>query len=219
LRLEEVDIGEILVGEGLWGRLDEGSLRELASSITRHGVLQPLIVEPLEGGRYGLLVGRRRLEAARIAGLRRVPALVLDKALGPEESMTVRLVEVLHREGLDPIDEAEAYAALRGMGVSVSEIARRVGKERTYVSHQMRPLRLKPEQQLSLAEEILEKGLTLAETRERVKEILGKPLKWRLVPIRIEVEAYDRLKRIAPDGDVAKLLKQAVENLLSNANL
>ena len=128
-------------------------------------------------------------------------------------------MENLHREGLDPIDEAEAYAALRGMGVNVSEIARRVGKERTYVSHQMRPLRLKPEQQLSLAEEILEKGLTLAETRERVKEILGKPLKWRLVPIRIEVEAYDRLKRIAPDGDVAKLLKQAVENLLSNANL
>ena len=70
MRLEEVDIGEILVGEGLWGRLDEGSLRELASSIARHGVLQPLIVEPLEGGRYGLLVGRRRLEAARIAGLR-----------------------------------------------------------------------------------------------------------------------------------------------------
>ena len=128
-------------------------------------------------------------------------------------------MENLHREGLDPIDEAEAYAALRGMGVSVSEIARRVGKERTYVSHQMRPLRLKPEQQLSLAEEILEKGLTLAETRERVREILGKPLKWRLIPIRIEVEAYDRLKRIAPDGDVAKFLKQAVENLPSNASL
>ena len=127
--------------------------------------------------------------------------------------------------------------------MSVSEIARRVGKERTYVFHQMRLLRLhpriremvrqrtlsrehaltllrlKPEQQLSLAEEILEKGLTLAETRERVREILGKPLKWRLIPIRIEVEAYDRLKRIAPDGDVAKLLKQAVENLLSNASL
>ena len=82
--------------------------------------------------------------AARIAGLSTVPALVLDRALAPEKSLETQLVENLHREGLDPIDEAEAYAALRGMGAKVSAIARRVGKERTYVSHSMRLLRLHP---------------------------------------------------------------------------
>ena len=76
-------------------------------------------------------------------------------------------------------------------------------------------LRLEPFQQIALAEEVMEKGLTMEETRERVREILGKQLRWRLVPIRIEMEAFERLKAIAPDGDVAKLVKEAVERLLA----
>ena len=119
----------------------------------------------------------------------------------------MRLVETIHREDLDPIDEAEAYSALREMGVKVSEIAKRAGKERTYVSHSMRLLRLHPKvreavrqqnihrehalallrlepyQQIALAEEVIEKGLTIYETRDRVRKLLGKELKWRLVPI------------------------------------
>jgi len=239
VRLEELSIDLIDAGEGVRRTIEEEPLEELASSIARHGVLQPLVVESGEAGRYRLLIGQRRLAAARAAGLGTVPALVLDAPLGPEESLAVRLVENIHREGLDPIDEAEAYAALREMGVKVSEIARRVGKERTYVSHSMRLLRLHPriremvrsglidrghalallrldpEQQLMVADEILEKGLNLYEVRDRVREILGRPLKWRLVPIRIEADAFERLKAMAPDGDVAKLLKKAVERLLS----
>ena len=61
----------------------------------------------------------------------------------------------------------------------------------------------------------MEKGLTMVETRDRVREILGKELKWRLVPIRIEPSIYDRLVQIAPDGDMAKLLKQTVDKLIS----
>jgi len=173
-----------------------------------------------------------------MAGLDAVPTLILDRPLGPDESLAIRLVENLHREGLDPIDEAEAYAALREMGVSVSEIARRVGKSRPYVSHQMRLLRLhpevremvrrrtisrehalallrlEPEQQLELAREIEERGLTLQEARERVRGILGRPLRWRLVPIRVNLETYERLRALAPNGDVARLLREAVERLL-----
>jgi len=117
-----------------------------------------------------------------------------------------------------------------------------VGKERTYVSHSMRLLglhprvreavrqqsiprehalallRLEPEQQLELAREVIEGGLTMVEVRDRVRGLLGKELKWRLVPIRIEPSVYDRLVQIAPDGDVSKLLKQAVEKLLSEIN-
>jgi len=112
-----------------------------------------------------------------------------------------------------------------------------VGKERTYVSHSMRLLklhpkvreairqkkiprdhalsllRLEPYQQIALTEEVMEKGLTTPETRDR--ELLGKELKCRLVPIRIEPATYDRLAQIAPEGDVSKLLKQTVEKLLS----
>jgi hypothetical protein len=61
----------------------------------------------------------------------------------------------------------------------------------------------------------MEKGLTMVETRDKVRGLLGKKLKWRLVPIRIEPAVYDRLVQIAPDGEVGELLKQTVERLLS----
>ena len=236
---EDLSIDQIDVGEGIRQTLDREPLEELANSIAEHGVLQPLVVEPGEEGRYNLQIGKRRLAAAKMAGLEKVPTIILEGSLGPEESLAIRLVENIHREDLDPIDEAEAYAALREMGTKVSAIARLVGKERTYVSHSMRLLRLHPkvreavrqrtlerehalallrlesEQQLELAEEVMEKGLTMVETRDRVRGLLGKELKWRLVPIRIEPAVYDRLVQIAHDGDVAELLKQAVERLLS----
>lgn len=67
-------------------------------------------------------------------------------------------------------------------------------------------LRLKSEQQIALAEEVMEKSLTMQETREKVMSILGKELKWRLIPIRIEPRVYDQLVQIASDRDVSKLL-------------
>jgi len=114
---------------------------------------------------------------------------------------------------------------------------RLVVKERAYVSHRMRLLKLhdrvkkavkketsreyvliflrvEPEQHLALVEEVMKKSLTIYETRDQVRQLLGKELKWRLVPIRIEPAVYDRLAQIAPEGDVAELLKQAIEKLL-----
>ena len=239
VRFEDLSIEQIDVGKGVRQTIEKEPLEELAASIALHGVLQPIIVEPGVEGRYNLQIGMRRFAAAKMAGLEKVPAIILDAPLGAEDSLAMRLVENIHREDLDPIDEAEAYAALREMGVKVSEIAKRVGKERTYVSHSMRLLglhpkvreavrqqsiprehalallRLEPEQQLELASEVMEGKLTTVEARDRVRELLGKELKWRLVPIRIEPSVYDRLVQIAPDGDVSKLLKQAVEKLLS----
>lgn len=239
VRLEDLEIGMIDVEEGIRHTLDKEPLDELAASIKMHGILQPLVVEPGAEGRYKLQIGKRRMAAAKMVGLEKVPALVLEGPLNPEDSLSMRLVENLHRENLDPLDEAEAYSTLRKMGTKVSAIARLVGKERTYVSHSMRLLglhpsvresvrqnelprehalallRLEPNQQIALAEEVMEKGLTMIETRDRVRGILGKELKWRLVPIRIEPAVYDRLVQIAPDGDVGELLKQTVERLLS----
>jgi len=242
VRFENLSIEQIDVEEGIRQTIEKEPLDELAASIALHGVLQPLVVELGEEGRYSLQIGNRRLVASKIAGLDKVPAIILDGPLGAEESLALRLVENIHRESLDPIDEAEAYSTLREMGVKVSDIARQVGKERTYVSHSMRLLRLHPKvreavrrhtiprdqalsllrlepfQQIALAEEVMEKGLTTPETRDRVRELLGKELKWRLVPIRIEPSVYDRLVTIAPDGDVAELLKQTIEKLLSEIN-
>ena len=239
VRLEDLEIGMIDVEEGIRRTLDKEALDELVASIKLHGILQPLVVEPGDEGRYKLQIGKRRMAAAKMVGLEKVPAIVLESPLSPEDSLAMRLVENLHREDLDPIDEAEAYSTLRKMGTKVSEIAHLVGKKRTYVSHSMRLLnlhpkvretireqgiprehalallRLEPYQQIALAEEIMEKGLTMVETRDRVRGILGKELKWRLVPIRIEPAVYDKLVQIAPDGDVAELLKQAVKKLLS----
>jgi len=238
VRLEDLKIGLIDVEEGIRQTLDKEPLDELAKSIALHGILQPLVVEPGDEGRYKLQIGKRRMAAAKMVGLEKVPAIVLEGTLNPEDSLAMRLVENIHREDLDPLDEAEAYSTLRKMGTKVSEIARLVGKERTYVSHAMRLLnlhpkvreairqkniprdhalallRLEPFQQIALAEEVMEKGLTTMETRDRVRGLIGKELKWRLIPIRVEPAVYDRLVTIAPDGDVSKLLKQAVENLL-----
>jgi ParB family chromosome partitioning protein len=150
--------------------------------IALHGVLQPLVVELGVEGRYSLQIGIRRFAATKMAGMEKVPAIILDGSLGAEDSLTMRLVENIHRENLDPIDEAKAYLVLREMGVKVSEIAKRVGKERTYVSPSMRLLRLhpkvreavrqrsiprehalallrlEPEQHLELAREVMEGG-------------------------------------------------------------
>ena len=238
-RFEYLETESIDVEGGIRQTIDREPLDELVASIKQHGILQPILVESGKEGRYKLHIGKRRMAAAKLAGLEKVPAIILDGSLESKDSLAIRLVENIHRENLDPLDEAEAYATLKEMGVKVSAIAKLVGKERTYVSHSMRLLKLHPrvrgavrqhtiprehalallrlesEQQIALAEEVMEKGLTMVETRDRVRGLLGKELKWRLVPIRIEPAVYDRLVTIAPEGDVAKLLKQTVEKLLS----
>jgi ParB family chromosome partitioning protein len=235
-----IGLESILVEEGLRKTLgDDNSLDELTASIARHGVLQPITVEPVaEEGYYRLLIGERRTKAARKAGLNMVPAQILEKALKPDEALETRLVENLQREDLDPLDEAEAYAALKAMRITISAIARRVGKSRPYVSKRMRLLklhpkvreavrrrtitvshaqtllRLRPEQQLMVLEEIREDPLTEKETRKRVRGILGKPLKWHLVPVRFSREVYEKLKDMAPKGDVKRLIQQTIWNLI-----
>ena len=242
VHFEQIDIDAITIGEGIRKNIEKGPLNELVSSIRQHGILQPIVVEPSENGRYKLQLGNRRMAAARIIGLEKVPVVILDDPLETRKSIAIMLVENLQREDLDPIDEAEAFASLRDLGTKVSAIARLVGKERTYISHSLRLLRLHPkvrdavrqrtiprehalallrlesEQQIALAEEVMEKGLTMVETRNEVRGLLGKELKWRLVPIRLDPVVYDRLLQIAPDGDVSKLLKNAVDKLYSEMN-
>jgi ParB family chromosome partitioning protein len=118
----------------------EDAIKELASSIREVGILQPLVVRPVLNG-FELIAGERRLRAARMAGLDRVPVLIRQAAEG--ESMELALVENLQREDLNPLETATAYQALMdGFGISKEQLALRVGKSRAAVTNTLRLVQL-----------------------------------------------------------------------------
>ncbi|HAP43770.1 MAG: hypothetical protein A2087_05430 [Spirochaetes bacterium GWD1_61_31] len=120
---------------------DDESIGELAASIRRHGVIQPLIVEALADGLFRIVAGERRWRAAAVAGLKDVPVLVRE--LGRERRLEVALVENVQREDLNPIDEAEAYRQLMEVtGLTQEDVAERVGKSRPAVANALRLLNL-----------------------------------------------------------------------------
>ena len=123
---------------------DEASLEELADSIRRHGVLQPLLVRPIPSGGYQLVAGERRWRACRMAGLTKVPVVI--KELTDTETMEIAIIENLQREDLNPIEEAEGLQALIDKcGYTQEEAAASVGKSRPAIAHSLRLLRLPPE--------------------------------------------------------------------------
>jgi len=119
---------------------DEEKLRELANSIARHGMVQPIIVRP-SGERYVIVAGERRFRAARLAGLTEVPVLI--KALDDEEVMEVALIENLQRENLNPIEEAAAIRFLMEQhDLTQEEVAKRLAKSRPAIANALRLLNL-----------------------------------------------------------------------------
>ena len=131
---------------------DQDSLAALAESLTERGVLQPILVRPLAGGRYELVAGERRWRAAQIAGLERVPAVVADRSDG--ESLEDAVIENMAREDLNPVEEARAVAALvEELGLTREQVGRRVGRSRVAISNLLRLLDLPHE-----ALEMLERG-------------------------------------------------------------
>jgi ParB family transcriptional regulator, chromosome partitioning protein len=176
-------------------RLDESSLEALAESVRAQGLVQPVVVRPLGEGRYELVAGERRWRAARLAGLATVPAVVREA--DERESLLLALVENVAREDLSAVEEARAYAALRDeFGLSLAEIAERVGRSKPAVSNRLRLLEL-PEDLLALVESgALTEGHARAvlavqgnEERRRLAE--------RIVRRRLSVRAAERAAREA----------------------
>jgi ParB family transcriptional regulator, chromosome partitioning protein len=135
---------------------DEESLAELAMSISQVGVLQPILVRPVDGG-FQLIAGERRWRAARRAGLSTIPALIRtsDDVAAVEQA----LVENLHRDDLTPLEEAAAYQQLlEDFELTHEEIARRVGKSRSAITNTLRLLGLPPAVQHLLADGKLSAG-------------------------------------------------------------
>jgi len=122
-------------------RFDEEGLEELAESIRAQGVLQPIVVTPEGEGTYSIVAGERRWRAAQRAGLAVVPVVVREVA-EDRQRLELALVENLQRSDLNPLEEAEAYQALQGFGLSQEEVAARVGKSRPAVANALRLLKL-----------------------------------------------------------------------------
>ena len=129
---------------------DEAQLEELADSIQKYGVLQPLLVQK-RGESYEIIAGERRWRAAKLAGLKTVPVVIREYS--PQQAMEIALIENVQREDLNPIEEALAYQRLmQEFSLKQEEIAERVSKNRTTITNCMRLLNLAPEVQQMLIE-------------------------------------------------------------------
>jgi ParB family chromosome partitioning protein len=116
---------------------DESSLEELAASIREHGVLQPILVRPLDDGEFQLIAGERRWRASRAAGLATIPALVEE--IDDDTALEISIIENLQREDLSPLDEAAMYDRMvREHGYSVRRLAQKLGKDKGYLENRLR---------------------------------------------------------------------------------
>jgi ParB family chromosome partitioning protein len=191
-RYAEVAVDEIIPNP-LQARLkfDSRSIEELARSIKESGIIQPLLVAP-EGDKYKIIVGERRWRAAQKAGLKKIPVLI--RSIPKEQQLEISLIENLHREDLNPLEIARVYQRLiKEMNFTQEEIADRVGKDRTSVTNYLRLLQLpgavqdylsdgkismgharalvsleNPEAQVSLAEEIVHRNLTVRDVERMI---------------------------------------------------
>jgi ParB family chromosome partitioning protein len=136
---------------------EEEHLSALAASISEVGVLQPVLVRPTDDGRYELIAGERRWRAAKRAGLQSIPALV--KTATNAASLEQALVENLHRQDLNPLEEAAAYQQLiEDFGLTHDEVAARVGRSRATVTNVLRLFQLPPGIQRMVSEGQLSGG-------------------------------------------------------------
>ena len=182
---------------------DDKKLNELMTSIKEHGVLQPVVVQKVDSG-FELIVGERRWRASKKLGLKKIPAVIRE--VNDTQSLEIAIIENIHRQDLNPIEEAEAYARLSNeFGLTQEMVAEKVGKSRTAVANILRLLKLsrnikadlisekismgharallgleESKQMETLRNEIIKQDLTVRQTESRVnklkKEVLDKPI-------------------------------------------
>lgn len=138
-------------------RMDPESLAELAESIREQGVMQPILVRPVQGGRYEIVAGERRWRAAQQAGLSEVPALVRE--IPDRSALALALIENIQREDLDPLEEAQGLQRLIDeFGLTHEAAAKAVGRSRSAVTNLLRLLGLAPPVQAYLHDGAIEMG-------------------------------------------------------------
>jgi len=184
--------------------IDDEALQGLAASIVEHGVLQPVLVSETLNG-YELIAGERRLRAARIAGLTRIPAIV--RQLAGRDQLEVALVENIQRADLNPLEEAEAYRQLTDtFGMSQDDVARRVGRARSTITNTLRLLDLAPAVQAAVRDGSISEGHARAIAsldRAAQQEALLGAVAHRGLSVRQTEELARRLKQPPPQPDPA----------------
>lgn len=193
---------------------DEEALEELAASIAQRGVIQPIIVRPMDNGRYQLVAGERRWRAAQKAQLHEIPALVRN--LSEREVMALALIENLQREDLNPIEEARAYNRLAELeGMTQAEIARMVDKSRSHVANFQRLLAL-PEEVIGM----VEKGdLSMGHARALIGSDEAAGIAAAAVAKQMSVREVEKLVRKKARGEVTPRRARAPRSDAENADI
>jgi ParB family chromosome partitioning protein len=206
-------------------RMDEAALAELAESIKAQGVMQPILVRPIDGGRYEIVAGERRWRAAQRAGLKEIPALV--RVVPDQTALALSLIENIQREDLNPLEEAQGLKRLIDeFGLTHEAAALAIGRSRSAVTNllrltQLAPpvqalvlgnkldmgharalLALPPAQQVTTAARLVAEGLSVREAERLVQTILHPG-----------VSKSRRGVRRAANGDLARLESELAEAL------
>jgi ParB family chromosome partitioning protein len=161
-------------------KFSEEDINELAISMQSVGIIQPITVRRINGGRYQIISGERRFRAAKVAGLKHIPAYI--RVATDKESLEMAVLENIQRENLDPIEIAISYQALiEGLKLTQEKLSDRIGKSRPAVAHQLRLLKLPAEIQMALKNEQISMGhakpLITLESDEKRIEVLHRILK------------------------------------------
>lgn len=215
--IQEVDIDSLSTNDlQPRTRVDEEKIEELAESIRRHGILQPLIVRR-KGEGFEIIAGERRWRAAKKAGLRAVPVIVEEA--DEEKKLELALVENLQREDLNPMELARGIRKLMDtFGLTQEEVAERIGKKRPTIANVLRLLelprgvqKLLEEGTISLGHAKALVGLSPDEQEEVVKRIVGRSLSVRETEILIR----ERKKKVRRDEGIQRFREEEnVEHLL-----
>ena len=233
-QVQEIDIGLIFANPNQPRKaFDQTALQELADSISKHGVIMPIIVNK-SGDRYMIIAGERRFRASKLAGLTRVPTIV--KNYNERQIKEISLIENLQREDLNPIEAATAMRSLmEDYGMTQEDLADRIGKSRPAIANTLRLLSLSqevikmvangalsagharaiislpPTEQIKTAENAIKEGLSVREVERRVKDYFDPPEVKEKKRIKQEMSA--ELKELI--GDMQRVLGTKV-NAIGN---
>jgi ParB family chromosome partitioning protein len=177
-------------------RFERSALEDLAASIREHGIVQPLVVTDAGSGRYRLIVGERRWQAAKLAGLERVPVVVKD--VSDRHTLELALVENVQRADLNPLEEAAAYQRLmQDFGLTQQQVGKQVGRSRVAITNTLRLLLLPETAKRAVIEGRISEG--------HARAILGLPDKQAQMAV---------LERVERDGLTVRQTEELVRRLL-----
>ena len=182
---------------------DQTSLDELAASIREHGVLQPILVRPLDGGDYQLIAGERRWRASRAAGMQTIPALVEE--IDDDTALEISIIENLQREDLNPLEEATMFDRMvHEHGYSIRKLAEKLGKDKGYLENRLRLADAPDEirELVSLRKDTLSHAYELLKVDDpkKRKRLAAQVARGELTLIRLRDRIEGRPARSAPAG-------------------